>query len=95
MKNALAARMVENPKLVTHVTAAKTVAYRKTSAQGVSTPVKKPLVSAPVSTVNNPTAYAAKITKNILAHVDNIMSKLKKNMMSLAKNVNQPRVTAT
>ena len=94
MKNPLAARMGENPKLGTHVTAAKTVVYRKTPAQGVAMPVKKPFMSAPVATVNNPTAHAAKISKNILAHVDNIMSKLKKNMMFLVKNVNQPRVTA-
>ena len=47
-----------------------------------------------VSTANNPTAYAAKMAKNIPTYVDNIMSKLKKNMMSLAKNVNQPSVTA-
>ena len=87
MKNPLAARMRENPKLETHVTAVKTAVYRKTSAQGVAMPVKKPLVSAPVSTVSNPTAYAAKITKNILAHVDNLMSNLKKNMMFLVKNV--------
>ena len=50
-------------------------------------PVKKSLVSAPVSTVNNPTAYAARIVKSILAHVDNITSKMRKNMMSLVKNV--------
>ena len=95
MKNPLAAKTGANPKLETQVTAVKTMVYRKTSAQGVAMPVKKPLVSAPVSTVNNPTAYAAKITKNILAHVDNIVSKLKKNMMFLVKSVNWPRVTAT
>ena len=50
-------------------------------------PVKKSLVSVPVSTVNNPTAYAAKIVKSIPAHVDNITSKMRKNMMSLVKNV--------
>ena len=74
--------------MVTHVTAAKSVANRKTSAQGVAMPVKKSLVSAPVSTVNNPTAYAARIVKSILAHVDNITSKMRKNTMSLVKNVN-------
>ena len=94
MENARAAKIVENPKLVTHVNAAKSVAYRKTSAQGVATPVKKPLVSAPVSTVNNPTAYAAKIAKNIPAYVDNMTSKMRENMMLLVKNAKQPRVTA-
>ena len=88
MKNPFAARMGENPKLGTHITTAKTVVYRKTPAQGVAMLVKKPFMSAPVATVNNPTAHAAKITKNILAHVDNIMRKLKKNMMFLVKNVN-------
>ena len=53
-------------------------------------PVKKSLVSAPVSTVNNPTAYAAKIVKNIPAYVDNMPSKMRKNMMLLVKNVNGP-----
>ena len=94
MKNPLAARMGENPKLGTHVTAAKTVVYRKTSAQGVAMPVKKPLISTPVSTANNPTAHAAKITRNILAHVDNKAIKLKKNMMLPVKNVKQPRRSA-
>ena len=69
-----------------HVTAVKTTLYRKTSDQSAAMHVKKS-----VSTADNPTAHAA---KNILAHVDNIMSKLKKNMMFLVKNVNQPRVTA-
>ena len=50
-------------------------------------PVKKSFVSVPVSTVNKPTAFAARIVKNILAHVDNAMSKMRKNMMSLVKNV--------
>ena len=57
-------------------------------------PVKKSFVSVPVSTVNKPTACAARIVENILAHVDNVMSKMRKNMMSLAINANQPRVTA-
>ena len=92
MKNARAAKIVENPKLVTHVNAAKSVAYWKTSAQGVATPVKKPPVSAPVSTVNNPTAYAAKIVKNIPAYVDNMTGKMKKNMMLSVKNVKIKRV---
>ena len=51
-------------------------------------------MSVPVSTVNNPTAYAAKIVKNIPAYVDNMPSKMRKNMMLLVKNVKQPRVTA-
>ena len=51
-------------------------------------PVKKSLVSAPVSTVNNPTTYVARIVMSIPAHVDNITSKMRKNMMSLVKNVN-------
>ena len=51
-------------------------------------PVKKSLVSAPVSTANNPTAYAARIVESILAHVDNTTSKMRKNTMSLVKNVN-------
>ena len=87
MKNPLAAGMGENPKLGTHVTAAKTVVYRKTPAQGVAMPVKKPFMSAPVATVNNPTAYAAKIAKNIPAYVDNMTSKMRENMMLLVKNV--------
>ena len=51
-------------------------------------PVKKSLVSAPVSTANNPTAYAARIVENILAHVDNTTSKMRKKTMSLVKSVN-------
>ena len=57
-------------------------------------PVKKSFVSVPVSTVNKPTAFAARTVENIFAHVDNAMSKMRKNMMSLAINANQPRVTA-
>ena len=87
MKNPLAAKTGANPKLETQVTAVKITVYRKTSAQGVAMPVKKPLVSAPVSTVNNPTAHAAKITRNILAHIVNKAIKQKKNMMLLVKNV--------
>ena len=89
-------KMVENPKMVTqvtHVNAAKSVMYWKASAQGVATPVKKPPVSVPVSTANNPTAYAAQNAKNILAHVDNMTSKMRKNTMSLVKKAKQPRVT--
>ena len=70
MENARAAKIVENPKMatqVTHANAAKFVAYWKASAQVVATPVKKPPVSAPVPTANNPTAYAAKMAKNIPA----------------------------
>ena len=48
-------------------------------------PVKKSLVSAPVSTANNPTAYAVQIAKNIPAYVDNMTSKMRKNTMSLIK----------
>ena len=92
MKNARVAEMVENPKLATHVNATKSVEYWKTSAQGVATPVTKPPVSAPVSTVNNPTAYAVKIAKNIPAYVDNMTGKMKKNMMLSVKNVNVKRV---
>ena len=82
MKNPLAPKTETNPKLETHVTAVKTTVYRKTSDQGVAMHVKKP-----VSTANNPTAHAAKITRNILAHMDNKAIKQKKNMMLLVKNV--------
>ena len=51
-------------------------------------PVKKSFVSVPVSTVNKPTACAARIVENILAHVDNTTSKMRKNTMSLVKSVN-------
>ena len=88
-------KMVENPKMVTqvtHVNAAKSVVYWKASAQGVATPVKKPPVSVPVSTANNPTAYAAKMAKNIPAYVDNMTSKMKKNRMPPVKNANVKRV---
>ena len=64
--------------------AAKLVAYWKASAQGVATPVKKPPVSALVSTANNPTAYAPKMAKNTPAQVDN--------MMPPVKNINVKRV---
>ena len=57
-------------------------------------PVKKSFVSVPVSTVNKPTAFAARIVKSILAHVDNTMSKMRKNMMSLATKINKPKMTA-
>ena len=89
MKNA----RVENPKLVTHVNATKSMAYWKASAQGVAMPVMKPPVSAPVPTVNNAcAACAAKITKNILAYVDNMTGKTKKNMMLSVKKVKVKRV---
>ena len=55
-------------------------------------PVMKPPVSAPVPTVNNPTACAAKIAKNILAYVDNMTGKMKKNMMLSVKKVKVKRV---
>ena len=77
---------------VTHVIAAKLVVYWKASAQVVATSVKKPLVSAPVSTANNPTAYALKMAKNISAQVDNMKRKMEKNMMPPVKNVNIKRV---
>ena len=91
MENARAAKIVENPKMatqITHANAAKFVAYWKASAQVVATPVKKPPVSAPASTANNLTAYAPKMAKNTPAQVDNMMSKMKKNMMPPVKNVN-------
>ena len=56
-------------------------------------PAKKSFVSAPVSTVNKPTAFAARIVKNTLAHVDKAMSKMRKNMMSLATKINEPKLT--
>ena len=65
-----------------HVTAVKTTVYRKTSDQGVAMHVRKS-----VSIANNPTAHAAKITRNILAHMDNKAIKQKKNMVFLVKNV--------
>ena len=95
MENARAAKIVENPKMatqVTHANAAKFVAYWKASAQVVATPVKKPPVSAPVLIANKPTAYAAKMAKNTPAQVDNMTSKMKKNMMPPVKNVNVKRV---
>ena len=95
MENARAAKIVENPKMATQVTqvnAAKLVPYWKASAQVIATPAKKPPVSTPVSTANNPTAYAAKMAKNIPAQVDNMTSKMKKNMMPPVKNANVKRV---
>ena len=65
-----------------HVTAVKTTVYRKTSDQSAAMHVKKS-----VSTADNPTAHAAKITRNIIAHIDNTAIKQKKNMTLLAKNV--------
>ena len=44
-------------------------------------------VKKSVSTADNPTAHAAEITRNILAHIDNKATKQKKNMTLLAKNV--------
>ena len=70
MENARAAKIVENPKMatqVTHANAAKFVAYWKASARVIATPVKKLPVGSPVSPANNPTAYAAKMAKNIPA----------------------------
>ena len=77
---------------VTHVNAAKLAAYWKAPAQVVATPVKKSLVSVPVSTANNPTAYALKMAKNTPAQVDDMRSKMKKNMTPPVKNVNVKRV---
>ena len=65
---------------------------RKASAQVVATPVKKLPVGSPVSPANNPTAYAAKMAKNIPAQVDNMTSKMKKNMMPPVKNAKAKRV---
>ena len=90
MKNA---RVIgENPERVTHVNATKSVVYWKTSALGVTTPMTKPPVSALVPTVNNLTAWAVKIAKNILAHVDYMTGKMEKNMMLSIKKVNVKRV---
>ena len=90
MKNARV--ILKNPEQVTHVNATKSVVYWKTSALGVATPMTKSPVSALVPTVNNLTAWAAKIAKNILAHVDNMTGKMKKNMMLSIKKVNVKRV---
>ena len=80
MKNPLAAKTGKNPKLETHATAVKTTVYRKTSDQDAAMHVKKS-----VFTADNPTAHAAKITRNILAHIDNKAIKQKKNMMLFVK----------
>ena len=90
MKNARV--IVENPERVTHVNATKSVVYWKTSALGVATPMTKPPVSALAHTVNNLSAWAVKIVKNILAHVDNMTGKMKKNTMLSVKNVNVRRL---
>ena len=71
METALAAQTAEDLRLVTHVTAAKFVANRRTLAQGVVMPATKSHVSAPVPTASNLTAYAARTAKNILAHANN------------------------
>ena len=56
-------------------------------------PVMMPPVSAPVPTVNNAcAACVAKIIKNILAYVDNMTGKTKKNMMLSVKKVKVKRV---
>ena len=89
MENAPAAQTAEDLRLVTHVTAAKSVANRRTLAQGVVRPATKSHVSAPVPTASNPTAYAARIVESIRAHAENITSKVKrKSTMSLVKNAN-------
>ena len=78
--------------MVTQVNAAKLVPHWNASAQVIATPAKKSPVSTLVSTANNPTAYAAKMAKNILAQVDNKTSKMKKNMIPPVKNINTKRV---
>ena len=96
MENAPAAQTAEDLKLVTHVTAAKSVANRKTLAQGVVMPATKSHVSAPVPTASNLTAYAARTAENILAHANIITDKMKKmrNKISAVKSADYPNVTA-
>ena len=96
MENAPAAQTAEDLRLVTHVTAAKFVANRRTLAQGVVMPATKSHVSAPVPTASNLTAYAARTAENILAHANNITDKMKKmrNKMSAVKSADYSNVTA-
>ena len=90
MENAPAAQIAEDLRLVTHVTAAKFVANRRTLAQGVVMPATKSHVSAPAPTASNLTAYAARTVESILAHADNTTNKMKKrrNTMSVVKSAN-------
>ena len=96
METALAAQTAEDLRLVTHVTAAKSVVNRRTLAWGVVMPATKSHVSAPVPTASNLTAYAARTAENILAHANNITDKMKKirNKMPAVKSAVHPNVTA-
>ena len=90
MKNARV--ILKNPERVTHVNATKSVVYWKTSALSVATPMTRSPVSVLAPSVNNLSAWTAKIVKNVLAHVDNMTGKMKKNMMLSLKKVNVKRV---
>ena len=90
MKNARV--ILKNPERVTHVNATKSVVYWKTSALSVVTPMTRSPVSVLAPSVNNLSAWTTKIVKNVLAHVDNMTGKMKKNMMLSIKKVNVKRV---
>ena len=96
MENAPAAQTVEDLRLVTHVTAAKSVVSRRTHAQGVVMPATKSHVSASVPTASSLAAYVARTAENILARVNNITDRMRKmrNRRSAVKSADNPNVTA-
>ena len=96
METALATQIAEDLRLVTHVTAAKSVVNQRTLAQGVVMPARKLYASVSVPTASSPAAYVAVTVENTLAHANNIADKMKKvrNKMSAVKSANNSSVTA-
>ena len=87
MKNARV--ILKNPERVTHVNATKSVVYWKTSALSVATPMTRSPVSVLALSVNNLSAWTAKIVKNVQAHGDNTTGKMKMNTMLSIKKATQ------
>ena len=86
MKNARV--ILKNSDRVTHVNATK-------SALSVATPMTRSPVSVLALSVNNLSAWTAKIAKNARAHVDNTTGKMKRNMMlSIKKAIQVTQVNA-
>ena len=87
MKNARV--ILKNSDQVTHVNATKSVVYWKTSALSVATLMTRSPVSVFALSVNNLSAWTAKIATNVRAHGDNTTGKMKRNTMLSIKKATQ------
>ena len=77
MEIAHAAKTVEDLGMLTRVAVAKSVVSRRTLAQGVVKPVKKPSASASAPIVSNLAANAAATAETIHAHANNTADSVK------------------